>query len=33
MPRQSQLDLDGTGLPPDEIEPMSPDVPPGEKIH
>jgi len=33
IPRQPQLDL--SGLPPEEeeIEPMSPDVPPGEKIH
>jgi len=33
QPAQPQLDLDGTSLPPEEIEPMSPDVPPGEKIH
>jgi segregation and condensation protein B len=32
QPSQPQLDLSG-GLPPDDIEPMSPDVPPGEKIH
>ena len=32
---QPQLDLDGSA-PPDameDIEPMSPDIPPGEKIH
>ena len=33
QPAQPQLDLDGTSLPQEEIEPMSPDVPPGEKIH
>ena len=36
VPRQPQLDLDGSGLPveePEEIDPMSPVVPPGEKIH
>ena len=32
QPLQAQLDLGG-GAPPEDIEPMSPDVPPGEKIH
>ncbi len=34
-PSQAQLDLDGGARPAamDDIEPMSPDVPPGEKIH
>jgi segregation and condensation protein B len=31
-PQQSELDLDGI-TPAETIEPMSPDVPPGEKIH
>ncbi|MCM3881788.1 MAG: hypothetical protein ND807_16900 [Vicinamibacterales bacterium] len=31
-PLQPLLDLEG-GVPPGDDEPMSPDVPPGEKIH
>jgi hypothetical protein len=32
QPSQAQLDLGG-GPAPEEIEPMSADIPPGEKIH
>src|SRR3954470_16559373 len=32
QPSQPQLDLDGGALA-DNVEPMSPDIPPGEKIH
>ena len=32
QPSQPQLDLGG-GAPPEGVEPMSPDIPPGQKIH
>ena len=33
QPLQAQLDLDGGAAPPEDIEPISPDIPPGGKVH
>ncbi len=33
QPSQPQLDLEGGSAPPEDAEPMSPDIPPGQKIH